>query len=92
MDDKSENDVFLSSIRQKFVGNSHIKLTIKNKLKDKVKKEQQKKHVERQQKYDFIYNKNKLPSEIIHDFIVANNEGYDVPIDYIQKKISQYIS
>ena len=92
MDDKSENDVFLSSIRQKFVGNNHIKLTIKNKLKDKVKKEQQKKHVEKQQKYDFIYNKNKLPSEIIHDFIVANNEGYDVPIDYIQKKISQYIS
>lgn len=92
MDDKIENDTFLSSIRQKFVGNKDIKLTIKNKLKDKVKKEQQQKHEERQEKYEFIYDKNKVPAEVIHDFIAANNNGYNVPIEYISKKVSQYIS
>ena len=92
VDDKSENDVFISSIRQRFIGDKFVKLNIKNKLKDKIKKEQQQKTEERNIKYDFIYDKNKTPSEVIHDFVKATNDGYEIPIEYINKKVSQYIS
>lgn len=88
MDDKTENDVFISSLRQNFINYKNIKIKIKNKLKDTQKKEIVKKNKEREKKFGFIYDKSKHPEEIIHDFIYQNTEeNANVPLEYIIKKI-----
>lgn len=88
MDDKPENDVLISSLRQLLVSHNNLKIQIKNKMKEKQKKESVKKNKEREEKFGFIYNKNKKPEETIHDFIYENSEDHpDVPIDFIKKKM-----
>lgn len=90
-DEKPENEVFMSSLRQTFINHKNIKIVIKNKLKDKIKKEVVKKNKERQLKYDFIFNKEKSESEIIHDFIHENMDGAEVPIEFITEKVKKYM-
>ena len=88
MDEKPENDIFISSLRQNFINYKNIKIKIKNKLNDTQKKEIVKRNKEREKKFGFIYDKSKKPEEIIHDFIYENTEeNANVPLEYIIKKI-----
>jgi hypothetical protein len=91
VDDKTENDLFISSLRQKYINCKNVKITIKNKLKDKLKKETMKRNKERHEKFDFIYDKSKDPSIIIHEFIQSTDSMIDVPIEFIKTKIHQYL-
>ena len=91
IDDKTENDVFVSSLRQHFINNKNLKIIIKNKLKNKLKKEEVKKNIERKNKYGFINNKEKDVSEKIREFIISENDGIDIPLEFIQERISKYI-
>ena len=91
VDDKPDNDVIISSLRQNFINEKNVKIVIKNKLKDKIKKEEMKRNKERQKTYDFVYDKNKEISEIIHDFILKSNKEMDIPLEFIENKIKSYI-
>lgn len=90
-DTKSENDVFLSSLRQNIVGHKNCKITIKNKVKDKKKKEKIKERKDVEDRFSFIYSKNDR-SDIIREYIhVTSDNQEDVPIEFIQSKIKKYI-
>lgn len=90
-DNKIENDVFLSSLRQQIVGRKNCKITIKNKLKDKKKKEKVKERKEEEDRFNFIYGSHD-PSEIIKEFInVSSDNQNDVPIEFIKEKVKKYI-
>ena len=92
VDDKTENDVFLSALRQEVINHKNCKITVKNKLKDKKKKEKIKERQEEDEKYSFIFHNDKGPSEIIHTFILSESDNeIDVPIDYITDKIKKYM-
>lgn len=91
VDDKPENEIFISSLRQKIINDKNIKITIKNKLKDKIKKEVMQSNIDRQKKYSFIQDKSKKPYEVIHDFIMTNNPEADVPVEFIKEKVQKYI-
>ena len=91
VDDKTENDLFISSLRQKYIDHKNVKIVIKNRLKDKLKREDMKRNKERHEKFDFIYDKSKDPSQIIYDFIHRMDDAIDIPIEFIQKKIDQYM-
>ena len=91
IDDKVENDIFIASLRQNFINQKNLKITIKNKLKDKIKREEIKKNKERKMKYDFISDKEKEVPDKIREFIMEENDGADVPLDFIQKNVSKYI-
>ena len=88
LDEKSENDILLSSLRNEFSRNRSVKIKVKNKLKDKKKKEQKKTIQEREKKFQFIYEENtKKIHEIIHDFILETSpENIDIPMEFIQEK------
>lgn len=89
-DTKSENDVFLSSLRQQIVNHKNCKITIKNKIKDKKKKEKIKERKDEENMYGFIYENNDT-SNIIKAFIDVTDEQNDVPIEYIQEQVKKYI-
>jgi len=88
LDDKTDNDVLISSLRSEITRYKNVKLKIKNKLKDKLKKEQKKKNEEVEKKLGFIYDsQNKKPYEIIHDFILETSpEKVDIPMGFIKEK------
>lgn len=92
VDEKPENDVFISSLRQNFINHKNVKIVIKNKLKDKIKKESVKKNLEIQKKFDFIYDKSKNTAQIIFDFISKTNEDVEIPLSYIESKVNKYVS
>lgn len=90
-DDKPENDIFLSSLRQQIINYKNCKITIKNKVKDKKKKEKIKERKDEEDKYNFIYDKNDT-SQIIKSFINAESDNQnDVPIEYIEGQVKKYI-
>lgn len=91
VDDKTENETFITGLRHKFINRRDVKIEIKNKLKEKIKKDVAKKNKERNDKYQFIYKKEKEPSEIIQEFIQTNNPDVNIPLAYIQNKIKKYI-
>ena len=92
VDDKTENDVFLSALRQEVINHKNCKITVKNKLKDKQKKEKIKERKEEDAKYNFIFSNSKNPSEIIHTFILSESDNeINVPMDYISDKIKKYL-
>ena len=91
VDDKVENDTFITGLRHKFINVKNVKINIKNKLKEKIKKEVSQKNKERNTTYKFIYNEEKEPSEIIQEFIRTNNPDVTIPLDYIQGKIHKYM-
>lgn len=91
VDDKPENDVFISSLRQKIINDKNIKITIKNKLKDKKKKETMQLNIDRQKRYSFIQDKEKEPYEKIHDFIMTNNPDANIPIDFVKEQVQKYM-
>lgn len=89
-DEKSENDVLLSSLRQKIIGHKNCKITIKNKIKDKKKKEKAKDRKEEESKYRFIFGKND-PAEVIKEFLDITDGEPEVPFDFIKEKVKKYI-
>ena len=91
IDDKPENDVFISALRQQFMNQSNVKIVIKNKLKDKIKKEESRRNHEREKKYNFIYDKEKSTPTVIQSFIQENNPEVEIPLEFIEKKTSAYI-
>lgn len=92
VDEKPENDVFLSALRQEIINHKNCKITIKNKLKNKKKKET-KKHIEDEKKrVGFIFDKDKKRANIIQEFIRVNSDNEnDVPIEFIEKNIKKYL-
>ena len=91
VDEKVENDTFITGLRHKFINTKNVKIELKNKLKEKIKKEVAKKNKERNATYEFIYHEEKNPSEIIQEFIHTNNPDVNVPLEYIQSKMQKYI-
>lgn len=91
VDDKSENDIFISSLRQQLINYKNIKIVIKNKLKDKIKKESLEKNKQRQKTFNFVYDSSKDPSEVIKEFIDTTKEGIDIPLEFIKNKVNQFI-
>lgn len=90
-DDKIENDVFLSSLRQQIIGHRNCKIVIKNKLKDKKKRKEKKDSEEEESKYNFIYGKEDK-SNIIKSFInITSDNEEDVPVEFIAEKIKKYM-
>ena len=90
IDDKVENDVFITSLRQNFINQKNLKISVKNKLKNKIKKEEAKKNKERQVAYDFINDESKEVPEKIKEFVMENVQA-DVPLEFIQEQFSKYI-
>lgn len=91
VDDKVENDIFLSALRQQIVNHRNCKITIKNKLKDKKKKEKMKENKLDEEAFHFIFE-NKEPQDIIHSYVLTSTDNeMDIPIDYVTKKVKQYI-
>lgn len=89
-DDKVENDVFLSSLRQQVVGRKNCKITIKNKIKDKKKKEKVKKTKQEEDQFNFIFDPDH--SDVIKRYInISSDNQNDVPIDFIRMKVKKYI-
>jgi DNA repair exonuclease SbcCD nuclease subunit len=92
VDDKVENDNFLSALRQEVIDYRNCKITVKNKLKDKKKKSKVKESKEENEKYGFIFEKGSKIQNVIHTFILSSNDNEaDVPIDYITDKIKKYL-
>ena len=89
VDDKPENDVFLSSLRQEINGKDNVKITIKNKLKDKLKKESLKKNKDKQTKFSFIYDKEMHPCKVIQEFI-RSTVSEEIPLEFIEDKYKKY--
>lgn len=91
VDDKVENDTFLSSLRQNVINHKNCKITVKNKLKDKKKKEKAKKRKEEDAEYRFIFEKNQ-PQDTIHDYILKTSDNQNsVPIEYLTQQVKKYI-
>lgn len=88
LDEKTENDILLSSLRGEFSQNRNVKITVKNKLKDKKTKERKEISKKREEQFQFIYNKDaKKVHEIIHDFILETSpENVNIPIEFIEEK------
>lgn len=91
VDEKTENDTFITGLRHKFINKKNVKIEIKNKMKEKIRRDVVKKNKERARTYEFIYKKEKEPSEIIQEFIRTNNPNVDIPLEYIQNKIHKYL-
>ena len=92
VDDKPENEVFLSALRQEIIHHRNCKITIKNKLKTKKKKETKKRLEEDSKRIGFIFDENKKSSSIIQEFIHVNSDNeVDVPLEYIEKQIKKYL-
>lgn len=90
-DEKPENGVFLSALRQNIIGHKNCKIVVKNKLKDKKKKEKRKERKEEEDKYKFIYDCTDT-SDVIKTFIDVSEENQtEVPIEYIRKQVKKYI-
>lgn len=91
VDEKTENETFITGLRHKFINRRDVKIELKNKMKEKIKKEVAKRNKERNETYEFIYKEEKEPSEIIQEFIRTNNPGTDVPLEYIRSKVHKYL-
>lgn len=91
VDDKPENDITISAFRKQFLNRKQIKIVVKDKLKEKRKKETSRKTKEREEAFQFIHETKKSKPEIIHQFIHEVNGDVNVPLEYIQKKYSEYI-
>lgn len=91
VDEKPENDTFITGLRHKFINVKNVKLSLKNKMKEKIKKEVAKKNKERNETYGFIHNDVKDTSEIIQEFIYTNNPDISIPLEYIQSKMQKYL-
>lgn len=91
VDEKPENDVFISSLRQELLRFQNCKLTIKNRIKEKKRKKKIEESQDENEKFSFIYE-NKKPADIIHDFIVTTeNSDIDIPMEYICHKVEKYL-
>lgn len=88
IDNKPENDIFISSLRQLFISNKQVKIVIKNKFKDKIKKEQIKKNKDRDEKFKFINDVTMDTCQIIHDFIVKTDD-IEIPYNFIKDKYTK---
>lgn len=89
-DDKVENESYISALRHYYMKESFVKIVLKNKLKDKRKKEELKKNQDFNQQYEFLQTKQKAPAQNIHDFILETRQ-VELPIEYIDGKIKKYI-
>lgn len=91
VDEKPENDVFISSLRQELLRFQNCKLTVKNRIKEKKRKKKIEESQDENEKFSFIYE-NRHPADIIHDFISATEKSeVDIPMDYICHKVEKYL-
>lgn len=89
VDEKPENDVFLTGLRHKFINDKNIKISVKNKIKDKIKKDAAIRNKQREEKYGFISDSTLPTCEKISSFLEQNDQY--VPKEFIEQKIKQYV-
>lgn len=89
-DEKDINDVFINSIKQYFISNKLVKITIKNKLKSDKKEEKKKEDKRTKNRFSFIFDKSLSEVDIIHHFIMET-KGQDIPREQITEIVSKYI-
>ena len=91
VDEKSENEVFLSSLRQSILNHKNCKLTIKNRLKEKKKKQKEQEVKEERQAVNYIFD-NKTPADKIHEFVLNDTKNeLDIPMEFIEDNIKKYL-
>lgn len=88
-DDKQENDVWIQSLKHRFIDEKRVKITTKNKLKSNTKKVEKQSMQEYQSKYSFIMESKSEPAKVIQEFMLTQY-GAEIPLDYIQSKIDKY--
>lgn len=89
-DEKDINSVFIESIKQYFINNKLVKITLKNKLKTDKKEERKKKDKEIKTRFNFIFDKALSRADIIQKFILETKQE-EVSKDNIESIISKYI-
>lgn len=87
--DEVNNDTFISSLRHYYINEKRVKLQIKNKLKDKKKKEEVKQNKATSTKYNFVTDKDKTAAEIIQEFIMLQ-KNVKIPLEFIDARINKY--
>lgn len=89
-DDKIENENGINLLKRKFMNERRVKIIVKDKLKEKRKKELKQKNDMIKDEYSFIQDKNKPISEIIQEFIL-HQKGKVIPLDVIQSFADKYM-
>lgn len=91
-DEKSENDVFLSALRQEIINHKNCKITVKNKIKDKKAKAQKKKIEDEKKQVSFVFQDDVRPQNKIRQFILEeSNHEVDIPLEFIERHMKDYI-
>lgn len=94
VDDKVDNDVFPSALRQEIINQSNCKIIIKNKLKNKGKKYKTIEDKNDNKRYDFIYaggNRNNS-TDVIYKFIKEEIDyEIQIPREFIEERVKKYI-
>ena len=92
MNDKKESDENgIDMMKSYFLNrNRRVKIVVKNNLREKTAKEDAKKTEEIRNRFSFISDRDKTPSQIIQQFIYSTKMR-EIPIDQIDRFISKYI-
>lgn len=88
-DDKPSNLDFISHLRTHYLNSKRVKITVKNKLQKKRKKEEQKRQDELNKKYGFTSDTSLSQAEIIRRYIIEK-KGRERPLDKIEAILSKY--
>lgn len=91
VDEKSENDVFLSSLRQSILDYKNCKLTIKNRLKEKKRKQKEKEVKQEIEKVDYIFDDSEPANKIQSYILTETKNEVNIPIEYIKDNIKKYM-
>ena len=90
VNDNPNNDTYITSLRHYYMNEKRVILKIKNKLKDKKKKDEVAQNKDDDIMYGFVSDKNKSYAEILQEFILKK-KGVAIPLDFIEAKINKYI-
>jgi hypothetical protein len=89
--ESSENDTYITSLRQYFINEKRVKIQIKNKIKDKKKRDETQHNSETNSKFGFIHDRSKSTAQIIQQYILVTRNK-EIPIDMIEPRVNKYIT
>lgn len=87
--DNVETEKNIEMVKLHFIDDKRVKISIKNKLKAKKKKEEFERTRELNTNYGFINDNNVSEANKFHEFILKQYD-VDIPIEIIEEKINKY--
>ena len=91
VDEKPENNILISTLRQETNGYPNVKVTVKNRMKEKQRKEESKKLKEKKKQLGFVLEEESKPKIIQRYIQETTSDEVTVPLEYIKEKYQKYV-